>query len=130
MYDNFVSNDKFANSKVDFWVYSIQNSFQEVSLIQIKVICLFFLQNFIIKKIKEGWLEPEKILFIAAHHNHRRVFQALWPLIEDKNPQLSLPQPSSTPLHIAAKHGYTKLVRDIIDQDLEEKNPSDEVWNI
>ena len=87
----------------------------------------FFLQNFIIKKIKEGWLEAEKILFIAAHHNHRRVFQALWPLIEDKNPQLSLPQPSSTPLHIAAKHGYTKLVGDIIDQDLEEKNPPDEV---
>ena len=79
------------------------------------------------KKIKEGWLEAEKILFIAAHHNHRRVFQALWPLIEDKNPQLSLPQPSSTPLHIAAKHGYTKLVGDIIDQDLEEKNPPDEV---
>ena len=83
--------------------------------------------GFIVKKIQEGWLEPEKILFIAAHHNHRRVFQALWPLIEDKNPQLSLPQPSSTPLHIAAKHGYTKLVGDIIDQDLEEKNPPDEV---
>ena len=79
------------------------------------------------EKIQEGWLEPEKILSIAAQYDHRKVFKALLPLCEDKNPQLSLPQPNSSPLHIAVIQGHTKLVRDILDQDLEDKNPPDEV---
>ena len=72
-------------------------------------------------------MESEKILSIAAENGHLKVFESLLPKIEDKNPQLTSPHPSSTPLHIATKNGFENIVRFILDNDIEEKNPPDEV---
>ena len=67
-------------------------------------------------------------MFIAAQYGHLKIFEALLPQMEDKNPQLSLPQPSSTTLHIATKNGHEKIVQFILDNlDIEDKNPPDEV---